>query len=505
MTDKNNQSPKIAIIIGAGASADFFPKEFSFPVGEALIKNICNKKEIASFFWNEICESFQNIFIKKFLLQLKEKPSDRYREILHFTQQYTTNIERLFHSHNLFCDFLKNEINKLDSNFLEIKNMFYEYSKKENLDNGNFIFQLGKDGVYELLDLLYKNFNVNEEDLSDNEKKDKNCHLFYKIICANSNSRYLHISALVNYYQPFSIDELLDSINNDKIDYLDCLKINEEDLKEILNISAEDLKNYEDEDHPEILKKLFKNELIKAGKSLIALFLLRSEKKDLFNNPNPETDAKIWYRHIRNLIITSGNDSAEIKEKIKNITIISFNYDRSLDYYLRAKLKKEYYDAIKEQIFYPYGKLAKDNWDYNDYGSFAKKDNYFKHYNEIENMGKGLKVIGEIKEEEVSTQNELSEIQKNLSESSKIYFLGFAFHEANCRLLALDKFSTSCDQINIYYTNLAESSSIDQVVKKIFKSSTKQSKKKVNDQFIINSSRRKGVYNALIDDFKLIF
>jgi hypothetical protein len=168
-------------------------------------------------------------------------------------------------------------------------------------------------------------------------------------------------------------------------------------------------------------------------------------------------------------------------------------------------LKKEYYDAIKEQIFYPYGKLAKDNWDYNDYGSFAKKDNYFKHYNEIENMGKGLKVIGEIKEEEVSTQNELSEIQKNLSESSKIYFLGFAFHEANCRLLALDKFSTSCDQINIYYTNLAESSSIDQVVKKIFKSSTKQSKKKVNDQFIINSSRRKGVYNALIDDFKLIF
>jgi hypothetical protein len=55
--------------------------------------------------------------------------------------------------------------------------------------------------------------------------------ILYKIIFANSNSRYLHISALVNYYQPFSIDELLDSIINDKIDYLDPLKIKEEDLK----------------------------------------------------------------------------------------------------------------------------------------------------------------------------------------------------------------------------------------------------------------------------------
>jgi hypothetical protein len=68
-------------------------------------------------------------------------------------------------------------------------------------------------------------------------------------------------------------------------------------------------------------------------------------------------------------------------------------------------------------------------------------------------------------------------------------------------LLALDKFSTIHHQINIYYTNFAENSSIDQVVKKIFKSSAQQSKKKVNDQFIINSSGRKGVYNVLRDDF----
>jgi hypothetical protein len=143
--------------------------------------------------------------------------------------------------------------------------------------------------------------------------------------------------------------------------------------------------------------------LIKAGKSLITLFLIGSEKKDLFNNSNPEIYTKIWYRHIGNLIITSGNDSAEISEKIKNITIISFNYDRSLDYYLRTKLKKEYYDAIKEQIFYPYGKLAKDNWGYSDYGSFAKNNKPYEEgeWKKIEDTGEGLKVIGEIKKEVV--------------------------------------------------------------------------------------------------------
>ena len=502
MTDKINQSSKIAIIIGAGASSDFFPEEFSFPVGEALIKNICNQKEIANFFWNEICESFKNIFIKKFNRQLTEKSSDRYNEILHFKQKYGADNESLFDSHKVFCEFLINETNKLNFNFLQIKDSFFQYLKIKNINNlENFIYKIDKLGQSELLDLLYKNCNANEEDLSDDEKQNKNSHLFYKIICANSNFRYLHISALVKYYQPFSIDELLDSINNDKIDYLDPLKIKEEDLKEILDIN---------EDDPKKLKNQFKIELIKAGKSLIALFLLRSENKDLFNNSNPEIDTKIWYRHIRNLIITSGNDCDEIKEKIKNITIISFNYDRSLDYYLRTKLKNEHYDEIVKQIFYPYGKLAKDNWDFNDYGSFLKKDKPFKPYSEselkeIENMGKGLKVIGEIMKEEVSTQNELSEIQKKLSESGKIYFLGFAFHEANFRLLALDEFSTIHNQIDIYYTNYAESSSIDQVVEKIFKSSTKQSKKKINDQFAVNSSKCKGVYDALIYDFKLIF
>ena len=101
-----------------------------------------------------------------------------------------------------------------------------------------------------------------------------------------------------------------------------------------------------------ILSKTKREEFIKAGKELIAYHLLKSEKTKLFEN----IDAKIWYCYIRNLIIT-GKDDAEISKNIVNITIISFNYDRSLDYYLRTRLDK-YYSQIQKRIFYPYGKLS---------------------------------------------------------------------------------------------------------------------------------------------------
>jgi hypothetical protein len=59
------EKQKIVIMIGAGASADFYPQNFRFPVGEALIKMIGNEEKITKIFWNEICESFRNVVFEK--------------------------------------------------------------------------------------------------------------------------------------------------------------------------------------------------------------------------------------------------------------------------------------------------------------------------------------------------------------------------------------------------------------------------------------------------------
>jgi hypothetical protein len=520
----SEENRKIVIVVGAGASCDFYPEKFSFPVGEALIKMICNKEEIASFFWNEICKSFKKVVFEKI----------------------KTTGQANFH--NIFCDFLidrdvAKDIIKL--NFSRIADEFSSYlgknfDKLKNLINFNVDSYSVRKTLYE----LYIDINANEE-----------C-LFYKIIIANCNSRHIQISSLVNYYQPFSIDELLDSVKTKKIDVLEPLKIKKEDLKAILKSDEEDSKKLEEQ---------FRNELINAGKTLIAMFLLRSEKRDLFDNPNPQNDTKIWYRHIRNLIINSGKDSTEIKKQIQNLTIISFNYDRSLDYYLHTRLS-DYYGEIKERVFYPYGKLAVDNWDRKDYGKF-NKDGKFNPYNddelrEIEELGQGLRVIGELDEDlskkyfnlenknltkvnefkkeignfeeycrgivgnnepskilnlDIDKLEELKKSEKDdkikdeinfilekyktllaLHESHKIYFLGFAFHQQNCELLQLKNLLTlKVDQRDVYYTNFDESKSINKMVNEIFIIGKEPWKLTLHD------SKRKGVYDALMHDFKL--
>jgi hypothetical protein len=475
----SEENRKIVIVIGAGASCDFYPEKFSFPVGEALIKMICDKEKIASFFWNEIFKSFKNVVFEK----------------IKTTGQVNF--------HKIFCDFLidgdvAKDIIKL--NFLRIA---YEFSLYLGLEKNIYKFQnlinfnVDGDSVRKILCELYADINANEEDCFEKQKIEQKECLFYKIIIANCNSRHLQISRLVNYYQPFSIDELLDSIKTEKIDVLEPLKIKKEDLKAILKSDEEDSKKLEHQ---------FRNELINAGKTLIALFLLQSEKRDLFDNPNPQNDSKIWYRHIRNLVINSAKNAEEIKKQIQNLTIISFNYDRSLDYYLRTRLS-DYYNEIKERVFYPYGKLAVDNWDTNEYGSFERDG--FNPYNEdelekIRTLGRGLRVIGELDDNDKKIYNLDVKVDNkiNLTRSTKIYLLGFAFHESNCNLLGLNQLYKFSDQRNIYYTNFDESESINRTVKAIF---NLPSDKLISSAFIIYPSQCKGVYDALMHDFKLGF
>jgi hypothetical protein len=250
------------------------------------------------------------------------------------------------------------------------------------------------------------------------------------------------------------------------------------------------------------------------------------------------------------LIINSGKDAKEIKQQIQNLTIISFNYDRSLDYYLRTRLS-DYYNEIKERIIYPYGKLADDdwskeeqNWSKEKYGSFERDG--FNPYNKdelekIKKLGSGLRVIGELDQENKNSGNvnlkkaynllkNISDLEKYykgikklkrfknhennpdikteinfilekyqtllaLHESHKIYFLGFAFHQQNCDLMKLENFK---DNKEIYWTNYDDSISINRKIENIFGVNEYNKKR-------FYPSIKKGVYDALIHDFKIEF
>lgn len=522
----SEENKKIVIVVGAGASADFHPKHFSFPVGEALIKMISNSRKVFDFFGNEILdEIYQDIKVKinwdkhhqngdimsvackekflKYFFEYLKNPIYQNKEeasvIFNFDESIGASIEQYESEIGAMATEFAMSREKLRIKKFSNKTDFFKFIDIDNSKIREATENQGnKEGIRFLNNLLRENFRIKISQLEDAQiRQDIQILLpnglklpsLFESILEVSSSRYLQISRLVYYYQPFSIDELLDSIKTKKIDVLEPLKIKKEDLKQS--------------------EEQFRNELINAGKTLIALFLLRSEKRDLFDNPNPQNDAKIWYRHIRNLIINSGKDSAEIKKQIQNITIISFNYDRSLDYYLHTRLS-DYYGKIKERVFYPYGKLAVDNWNCDDYGKY-NKDGKFNPYNddelrEIEELGQGLRVIGELDEKNNDSGNKNLEKADNLrtllalNESRKIYFLGFAFHQQNCELLQLKKLLTlKVDQRNIYYTNFDESEIINKMVNEIFGIG------KATWKLTLHDSKRKGVYDALMHDFKLGF
>ena len=123
------EKQKIVIVIGAGASADFDPKNFCFPAGENLIKLIGNKEKITKIFWNEICESFRNIVLEKI----------------------NKNDQSLINLHNIFCDFLINKDYSRDNtanltgfSFFEIANAFTSHLKNHTLqyrDKINFLYE----------------------------------------------------------------------------------------------------------------------------------------------------------------------------------------------------------------------------------------------------------------------------------------------------------------------------------------------------------------------------
>jgi hypothetical protein len=332
------------------------------------------------------------------------------------------------------------------------------------------------------------------------------------------NPDALHFAKLIQHYQPFSIDEFLNSIKNDLID-IDGITDN-------------------------TTKRQDKEELIQAGICLIAYFLLKAEKKQLFEN----LDAVLWYRHLRNLIITSGKTKQEIEDNLKNLTIISFNYDRSLDYFLQTRLGN-FYDKIN--VIYPYGSLSdnsimerllqlqreiflankttqqkeptqqktfnsliqgscnlinkhiKDGI-INNYGTY--KEDLHSYLIAIE-LSQQIKIIGEIEEKEKEKIKEAMSIEGEENKNKKFYFLGFAFHPQNCELLGLEKIKVDYVKHNsnrlipsfhsIHYTNFDNSKKIEDILVSNLSDNFKKYPHK--------SRSEKGVYDALRYDFDLSF
>jgi hypothetical protein len=497
---------KITIVIGAGASADFkinqdssqyLEEKVKMPTGEELSKLIADKSKIIDFFCFQFLKKVANISLSPdFKLELLDKS-------INATYEYFTPISPFGHELSL----------KNNDNFVRsLDEALSKIVKKQNERYSDTLLRVVVNYAVSIVHHLFKEALKRQAPAGNHDARK---YLHSEIINSDEFKIYFELSALVEYYQPFSIDELLDSIKNGKVDVQPTF-------------NASDPGKISD---PVKLQE-YRNDLVTVGKQLIALFLLQAEDDKIFIDKK----AICWYRHLRNLIITSGKDSKEIKESLENLTIISFNYDRSLDYFLCSKIGQEFYDKIK--IIYPYGKLAQN---YNDisYGYYKKSvksaQDKYDFFEKVKILGSSLRVVGELSDysgENLLRSNEedtrkyrdrMNQLKKNLTndsdkkiiedlllicdvmnggdENKKFYFLGFGFHEENCRIINLKGIKVGIElRHQIHYTNFNNSKKIEEILSNALSDPAYHLK---NYRFKFPSE--KGVYYALLEDLNLSF
>lgn len=167
---------------------------------------------------------------------------------------------------------------------------------------------------------------------------------------------------------------------------------------------------------------------IEIGKCCIAYILLKHESHEkLFENPD-------WYKYLWNKIYTKFDDLGKNK-----IAFITFNYDRSLEYYLSTsmaalfgKTEKECVLKLSEiPIVHLHGQLGDLTFDSNTnqitYGQEIEYDE------QLLNVAKSIKIV----HESVENDEQFSHANELLQRAESICILGFGFHQQNVKRLKL--------------------------------------------------------------------
>jgi hypothetical protein len=191
-----------------------------------------------------------------------------------------------------------------------------------------------------------------------------------------------------------------------------------------------------------------------CGKIAITLSILNSEKTSRFR-VDMETANEDWYTFLFNKMMDGLNKPNDYENFCKNkVAFITFNYDRSLEYILYDSFFHSFHQNRKDiefkidnlvpfPIIHVYGtvdKIKTINWPAHNYR--ADFDNYLL----IEELSKGIRVIGE----ERTGESTKDQIKKLLPSYKRIFFLGFGYAQEN--LEAIDFLNNVTEDMQIYGT-----------------------------------------------------
>jgi len=175
-------------------------------------------------------------------------------------------------------------------------------------------------------------------------------------------------------------------------------------------------------------------EFLDVGKAAIALELIKYENEDhLFGE---EIQNQNWYKYLFGALNTSFEEFGENK-----ISIITYNYDRSLEHFLITALQKSYgkteiecaAELQKIPIIHLHGKLGRLPWQ----GSNSRKYDPDIKPEMVEVAYKSIKIIYEGIHDDIDFKHAHEILQK----AKYIYFLGFGYNKTNLGRLNINSWS----------------------------------------------------------------
>jgi hypothetical protein len=185
-----------------------------------------------------------------------------------------------------------------------------------------------------------------------------------------------------------------------------------------------------------------------VGKLAIAHFICQGEARSNLR-PAPKNPGELplqagdfWLLELGKLM-TAGVPRSKVHQCFENLSIISFNYDRSIEHFLPYALITAYGMTLQEaqrtvsqhlRIVHPYGTIGRLPW---QSGEGADVDWGNETPWNMTNLVNQIRTAGEL----MKDQRALSEVRNAMLKSQRIVFMGFGYHPQNLDVLIDSTFS----------------------------------------------------------------
>jgi hypothetical protein len=176
-----------------------------------------------------------------------------------------------------------------------------------------------------------------------------------------------------------------------------------------------------------------RGEYTEIGKLCIAALLCDRERSDSVIPPPVEDD---WYSHLWNLLVRDARSPVDLAQN--HVKFVSFNYDRSLEYFLHISAKNTFgaSDEVAEtalrgiDILHVYGELGRFN-----HLPRSNSRQYFETLNSqwLQIAAAGIQVMPEARE----NSPPFNQARDWCAQADVIAFLGFGFDHLNLTRLGL--------------------------------------------------------------------